>query len=178
MKAFFIDRDGVINDDYIAYLREPADVRVYPYVAEAMKMIKEVGYEIFIVSNQSGIADGMITPEELENVSRHIEKILQSQGAPIPRKWYYCPHKMDSDCSCRKPKPGLLLQAKEEFGVDISQSFFIGDRISDMECAAAAGCARGVHVLSGYGMNVKDAVLPENYLRAENLLEAVKLLLG
>ena len=177
MKAFFIDRDGVINDDTIAYLRDPDDVVVYPYVPEAMKMIKTAGYEIFIVSNQSGIADKMISPGELDAVSRRIESILQEQGAPIPRKWFYCPHKMDSDCRCRKPSPGLLQMAAEEFGVDLSRSFIIGDRMSDIACGVAAGCSGGVHVLSGYGMNIKNEPLPENYFRAENLLEAVKLLL-
>ena len=178
MKAFFLDRDGVINEDKIAYLRKAEDVVVYPYVAEAVKLIKDAGYEIFIVSNQSGIADGRISPEELDNVSRRIEEILCGQGASAPLKWYYCPHKMDSDCSCRKPSPGLLLMAKDEFGVEMSESFIIGDRISDIQAGYAAGCAGGVHVLSGYGMNVKDEPLPPGYMRAENVLEAVKLLLS
>lgn len=178
MKAFFLDRDGVINDDAIPCLNDPDDVVVYPYVARAMKMIKAAGYEIFIASNQPGVAFGKISPEELDSVSKRIESILQEQGAPLPRKWFYCPHKPDDHCDCRKPCPGLPLKAASEFGVDLSQSFFIGDRMTDIQCGAAAGCAGGVHILSGHGMNEKDEPLPENYFRAENLLEAVKLLLS
>ena len=178
MKAFFLDRDGVINDDSEAYVRREEDVKLYEYVAEAMKLIKSAGYEIFIVSNQSGVHDGRITWDELDTVNRTINERLTAKGAPVPKKYYYCPHAMNGDCACRKPKAGLLMQAVEEFGVDIAQSFIIGDRISDMTAGYTAGCAKGVHVLSGYGMNVKDEPLPPGYLRAENLLQAVKLLLN
>ena len=177
MKAFFLDRDGVINDDSEAYVRRVEDVKLYEYVAEALKLIGNAGYEIFIVSNQSGVHDGKITMDELTVVNNTINEQLKAKGAPVPKKYFYCPHAMDGDCECRKPKAGLLFQAEKEFGVDLSQSFIIGDRISDMSAGYAAGCAKGVHVLSGYGMNVKDEPLPQGYLRAENLLQAVKLLL-
>ena len=103
--------------------------------------------------------------------------VLIENGAEAPRKWYCCPHEQKDNCSCRKPLPGLILNAAKDFDIDLSQSFIIGDRMSDMKAGFTAGCAKGVHVLSGFGMNEKDRELPENYLRAENLLEAVKLLL-
>ena len=177
VKAFFLDRDGVINDDYITYLRTAEDVRLYPYVADAFKLIRKHGYEIFIVTNQPGIGEGKITTAEFDTVCKRIEEILIENGAEAPRKWYCCPHEQKDNCSCRKPLPGLILNAAKDFDIDLSQSFIIGDRMSDMKAGFAAGCAKGVHVLSGFGMNEKDRELPENYLRAENLLEAVRLLL-
>ncbi len=178
IKAFFLDRDGVINDDYIPYLRTAADVRLYPYVADAFKLIHKHGYEIFIVTNQPGINEGKITTAEFDTVSRRIEEILIESGAQIPRKWYVCPHEKHENCTCHKPQPGLILNAAKDFDIDLSQSFIIGDRMSDIYAGSAAGCVKGVHVLSGFGMNEKDKELPENYLRAANLLEAVKLLLN
>lgn len=178
MKAFFLDRDGVLIDDSIPYMYRPEDVIVYPFVAEALKRIKAAGYEIFVVTNQPGISEGKIKASEVESVCGRIDEILLAEGAPVPRKYFYCPHMPKDHCSCRKPEPGLLLQAAEEFGIDLGKSFMIGDRISDMQAAEAAGCAKGVHILTGFGMNVKDDVLPEGYLRAENVAEAVKLLLS
>ena len=98
IKAFFLDRDGVINDDYITHLRTAEEVRLYPYVADAFKLIRKHGYEIFIVTNQPGIGEGKITTAEFDTVCKRIEEILIENGAEAPRKWYYCPHEQKDNC--------------------------------------------------------------------------------
>lgn len=178
IKAFFLDRDGVLNDDSIAYVKKADDVNVYPWVPEAIKMISNAGYKIFIITNQPGIERGILTEAEVNFVHSCIDDVLRAHNAPAPDKWFCCPHEPYSNCSCHKPAPGMLLQAQKEFNINMAGSFVIGDRLTDILAGVAAGIPCGVHILSGYGINQKDEPLPENYLRADNLLDAVKLLIN
>lgn len=177
IKAFFLDRDGVINRDDEPYLRFPEQVEIFQELPEAMRLIAQAGYEVFVISNQSGISEGKISYAELQSVEKQIEKLLLQSNAPIPHKWFYCPHLPEEHCQCRKPAAGLILQAQKEFDIDLKQSFFIGDRFTDMQAAFAAGCQKGVLVMTGYGRNDRDKPLFPEYMQAENVLEAVKLIL-
>ena len=148
-------------------------------------MIKNAGYEIVVVSNQSGIARGYFTYDDLAKVEKHIEKVLEDAGVPLPAGWSYCPHHKKGsvaeyavDCDCRKPKPGLLLAAKKDFDIDCENSFIIGDKISDLESGFAAGCQTGALVLTGHGTEQELRPLDKSYKTAPEILAAVKALLN
>ena len=182
-KVFFLDRDGVIIED-ADYLSSPEQVVLCKGTPEAFRMIKEAGYEIIVVSNQSGIARGYFTENDLVKVEKHIERVLKESGAPLPEKWYYCPHhkkgsvpEYAKECDCRKPKPGLLLAAAKDFEIDFEKSCIIGDKISDLEAGFSAGCRKGVLVLTGHGKEQELKELSQPYETAPEILEAVKLML-
>ena len=182
-KTFFLDRDGVIIEDE-DYLSEPAKVRLCPGCAEAFRKIAAAGYRIIVVSNQSGIARGYFTFDDVKAVERRIEDVLKEQNAPLPDAWYYCPHhpkgmvaEYKADCGCRKPKPGLLIQAGHDFDIDFPHSLMIGDKISDLQAAFSAGCAGGALVRTGHGSEQELQKLDKEYAAAENILDAVNKLL-
>lgn len=143
-KAVFFDRDGVLNVD-VAYLYKIEDLRWIDGAREAVAYLTQQGYKIFIVTNQSGIARGYYTVEQMERLHSYMQQELAAYGGRIDRI-YYCPHHPEGSvaqyscsCSCRKPKPGMLLQAFAEYDIDKEQSFLIGDGKRDVEAAEAAG---------------------------------------
>ena len=148
-KAIFLDRDGTINK-YVGFLTKPEQFELLPGVAEAIKMINKSGYLAIVVTNQPVIARGDCTWNELQTVHDKMETELGKEGAFLDAI-YICPHHKDKgfegerpeykfDCDCRKPKPGLLLQAAQDFNIDMAQSYMIGDTLSDEETGKAAGC--------------------------------------
>ena len=143
-KAVFFDRDGVLNVD-VAYLYKIEDLRWIEGAREAVAYLTQQGYKIFIVTNQSGIARGYYTVEQMERLHSYMQQEIAACGGRID-KIYYCPHHPEGSvaqysctCSCRKPKPGMLLQALNEYDIDKEQSFLIGDGKRDVEAAEAAG---------------------------------------
>ena len=143
-KAVFFDRDGVLNED-VAYLYKISDLRWVEGAREAVAYLTQLGYKIFIVTNQSGIARGLYTVEDMQLLHEHMQRELAASGGKI-EKIYYCPHHPEGKvpeyscvCDCRKPKPGMLLQAFSEYDIDKEQSFLIGDGKRDVEAAEAAG---------------------------------------
>lgn len=148
-KAIFLDRDGTINK-YVGFLRNIDDFELIEGVSEAIKQINQSGYLVIVVTNQPVIARGEVSWEELHEIHRKMETLLGKEGAYIDGM-YICPHHPDKgfegerpeykfDCDCRKPKPGLLLQAAKDFNIDLSQSYMIGDSDRDVEAGKAAGC--------------------------------------
>lgn len=143
-KAVFFDRDGVLNVDK-AYLYKIEELEWIGGAVEAVAYLTRLGYLVFVVTNQSGIARGYYTVAEMETLHRHMAAEIAAGGGKI-EKFYYCPHlpngtvaKYAVDCACRKPKPGLILQALREYAVDTEKSFLIGDKKRDVEAAEAAG---------------------------------------
>ena len=143
-KFVFLDRDGVLNVD-VDYLYRIEDFRWIDGAPEALAYLNKLGYRLVVVTNQSGIARGYYTVADMEKLHEHMQQELQAYGAKI-EKFYYCPHHKEGklpeytcECNCRKPKPGMLLQAYEDFPVDVEQSFLIGDGKRDVEAAEAAG---------------------------------------
>lgn len=185
-KAFFLDRDGVIIEEE-NYLSDPAKARLCSGCGEALKLIRKAGYAIVAVSNQSGIARGYFNMGDLKAVEDRINALLAECGASVDA-WYYCPHlpspkgKIDGfaiECDCRKPAPGLILKAAKELSIDISKSFLIGDKISDIESAKKAGCLNSAMVLTGHGAEQEtDSHILKNTVIADNILDAVKKLLS
>lgn len=169
-KAIFLDRDGTINK-YVGFLRNIDDFELIDGVSEAIKKINQSGYLAIVVTNQPVIARGEVTWEELHEIHKKMETLLGKDGAYIDRI-YICPHHPDKgfegerpeykfDCDCRKPKPGLLLQAARDFNIELSQSIMIGDSENDILSGENAGCKKNVLV----GQN------------KELLLDAVKFIL-
>jgi D-glycero-D-manno-heptose 1,7-bisphosphate phosphatase len=136
-RAAFLDRDGVINSrpPEHAYVRHPDQLDLIPGAAEAVQLLREGGFVPVVVSNQRGVARGLVTHATL----RAIEEKIRAGGIPIER-FYYCPHGRDTGCDCRKPRPGLLLKAAKDLDLELGQSVMIGDAESDISAGRAAGC--------------------------------------
>ncbi|MGK9367871.1 D-glycero-alpha-D-manno-heptose-1,7-bisphosphate 7-phosphatase [Melioribacter sp. Ez-97] len=139
--ALFLDRDGTINHDP-GYIRDPEIVRLIDGVAENLKDLKEkFGFKLIIISNQAGVAKGLMTVEEVEAVNKRVKDLLEENGVAID-DIYYCPYHPDFDppekSKCRKPSPFMILQAAKDHDIDLSRSFMIGDRVSDIEAGINA----------------------------------------
>lgn len=148
-KAIFLDRDGTINK-YVGFLRDINEFELLPGVADAIRRINNSGYLTIVITNQPVIARGEVTLEELAGIHRRMETLLGAEGAYLDGI-YYCPHhpkrgfvgeciEYKIECECRKPKPGMLLQASRDFNIDLSQSWMVGDGKHDVGAGKAAGC--------------------------------------
>jgi len=136
--ALFLDRDGTLIVD-TGYPRDPALVEVLPGAIEALRELQR-DYALVIISSQSGIGRGLITEAEARAVHDRVIELFARGGVTFAGA-YYCPHLPDAGCPCRKPAPGLLLDAARELGLDLAPSVMIGDKVSDVEAGRAAGCA-------------------------------------
>lgn len=152
--AVFLDRDGVIIED-VHLLTSCEQVRLFDGVAESLERLCQIGYLLFIVSNQTVVARGLSSEEDVTDVNAFICSELSSTANCKIEKCYFCPHHPEATvqeyrvkCNCRKPLPGLLLRAAEEYGIDLKSSFMVGDRISDVIAGCRAGC-RTIHVQTG-----------------------------
>ena len=138
--AIFIDRDGVINcrrpDDYVLNWSQFVFISG---IREALKQIASLGLPIIVVSNQAAVGKGLLDPAVLQEITTQMHRALAADGTFLAAA-YYCTHRPDENCICRKPKPALLLRAAEDFNVDLSRSIFIGDSDTDVQAARAAGC--------------------------------------
>src|SRR5437660_7288219 len=143
--AVFVDRDGTIMEDR-DYCSEPKDVKVFPGVPEALRRLKSNGFKLFIITNQSGIGRGLMTVEQYRAVEG---EVLRQLGSDLIDATYFCPDVPGQNSSCRKPAPGMILQAQREHGIDLSRSFFIGDKEIDVECGRNAG-VRTIRVQTGF----------------------------
>ncbi len=146
--AVFVDRDGTICEE-VGYLNHVSRFRMFPFVAAALRRLNEAGYPVIVVSNQSGLARGYFPESFLHEVTKLMKQQVSEEGAKIDDV-YYCPHASSENCSCRKPKIGMLECAARDHAIDLQRSFVIGDRYIDVELARNAG-ARGVLVRTGYG---------------------------
>jgi D-glycero-D-manno-heptose 1,7-bisphosphate phosphatase len=152
MRAVFFDRDGTLMED-AHYCGDPARVRVFPGVPEALRQLKAARFATFVITNQSGIARGLITEDQYRAV--HAE-FLRQAGAGSIDATYYCADAPGVPSARRKPEPGMVLEAAADYGIDLAQSYFIGDKAADIECGKRAG-TRTVLVLTGYGARQKCA---------------------
>ena len=169
-KAIFLDRDGTINQ-YVGFLRNMDDFALLPGAAEAIRKINLSGYLAVVVTNQPVIARGEVTFMQLQEIHNKLETLLGLQGAFID-KIYFCPHHPDKGfagevpelkivCNCRKPKPGMLLQAAEEFNIDLSRSWMIGDGENDVKAGKAAGCKTALIGNGEFGQDISVRSLAE-----------------
>ena len=177
--AVFLDRDGTINEE-VSFLSRMEQLKLFPQTPEAIRLVNAAGMKAVVVTNQSGIARGYFTEAFVRSVHDRINELLRADGAFIDG-FYVCPHHpvygngiYKQDCDCRKPKPGLLLQAAAELDIDLARSYMVGDMLKDIEAGKKAG-AKGVLVRTGYGVNIVRTDMPA-YI-AEDVLEAVQWIL-
>ena len=138
-KALFLDRDGTINVEK-SYLHRKDEFHFVDGICDAIKRYQDNGYLIIVITNQSGIARGYYSEEDVENLHNYIDQCFACYGITV-NKWYYCPHHpvyglkhYKCECDCRKPKTGMIKKAIEDFEIDVSQSLLVGDSITDIEC--------------------------------------------
>ena len=161
-KAVLIDRDGTLIKD-VPYLKDPSDVEILPGVSEALQIMLALGYELAVVSNQSGIARGLLTVRDLLEVTAKLDTRLRDGGIVI-RKYYYCPHGAEAGCSCRKPSPGMVRDALSELGVQPASSYMVGDKFTDVIAGERAG-------VTGVLIQPKRSDKPIGVLNFVDLLE-------
>lgn len=158
--GLFIDRDGTINTE-VDFLTRPEELQLIPHAAEAIREANRLGIKTIVITNQSGIARGLLSENDVHAVHQKLEELLSERGAHIDAI-YYCPHHPDygtpqyrKDCTCRKPKTGMLEQAAQKFGINLRSSFVVGDRWVDMKAGEQAGCGT-ILVLTGYGATERE----------------------
>ena len=147
LRAVFLDRDGVLNRDSPDFVKSVDELHLIPGTPSAVARLNKAGFLTIVISNQSGVARGLLTEETLDAMHRKLCADIQAAGGKITDV-YYCPHLPDTGCPCRKPSPGMVEQAAEDYDVDLSRSFLIGDKIDDITCGASAGC-KTILVLTG-----------------------------
>src|SRR5215471_7372672 len=175
--AVFMDRDGTVSEE-IGYMYHAGLFRPSPWTGQAIRRINESGMKAILVTNQSGVGRGYFTEDTVAEVHTALETELARWQAHLDAI-YYCPHMPDAGCDCRKPNTGMLMKAVQEFGIDLSKSYVIGDRYLDIRMAREVG-ARGVLVLTGDGRSEletrkNDPIQPD--IVSETLLAAVETIL-
>jgi D-glycero-D-manno-heptose 1,7-bisphosphate phosphatase len=181
-RAIFLDRDGTINEE-TGYIDHVNRFKIFPFVADSIKMFRKKDFKIFVVTNQSGIARGYFSEEVLNEIHKKLLNYLSENGTSIDAI-YYCPHhptegkgKYTIDCNCRKPKTGMIDQAVKEYDIDLSNSYMIGDRFKDIQFAKSLNMKSGF-LFTGYGKGEYEYLknswnfMPD--LIAENLKEMAK----
>ena len=180
-RAVFLDRDGTINVE-VNYLSQVEDFHFIPGAPWALKRLKDAGFLLVVVTNQSGIGRGYYDEAALETIHDHMHADLAHYGASLDA-CYFCPHHPEHaigdyrrECGCRKPLPGMLQQAARDLDIDLASSFMIGDKLMDVEAGLAAGCTP-LLVLTGYGSANLDR-LPEGVKAYPDLLAAAEAILA
>jgi D-glycero-D-manno-heptose 1,7-bisphosphate phosphatase len=148
--AIFLDRDGVIIQNRPNYVRSWEDVDIFPQALRAISKLRDLPYKVVIVTNQSAVGRGIITLEDAERINRLLVNEISGAGGQIDGI-YMCPHAPEEGCDCRKPNPGLILEASEAQSLDLKRSVLIGDALSDLVAGRAAGISRVALVLTGRG---------------------------
>jgi D-glycero-D-manno-heptose 1,7-bisphosphate phosphatase len=154
-KYVFLDRDGVINKDSPDYVKRWSEFKFLPRSIEAIRLLTEHEFTVIVITNQSIINRKMASLEDLEHTHSMMKNAVQEGGGEI-RDIFFCPHRPEDFCSCRKPEPGLIFQARDKYQIDLSTSVVVGDSSKDIGCAKNAGCRYAVLVKTG---NFERAVL-------------------
>ena len=168
-RAVFLDRDGTLNEDP-GYFHEADKLVVLPGVPDALRFLKEEGFLLIVITNQGAIGKGMYPVTDMEAVNDALQTYLTPFQAQIDG-FLFCPHVEEENCECRKPKPGMILAARDKYDIHLEESYVVGDKISDLQAGRAAGC-RTVLVLTGHGqeeqakaraqkLNVADVVVKD-----------------
>ena len=154
-RAVFLDRDGTLIEDK-DYLSRPEEVAIYPGAGAALRTLQEAGFALFVVTNQSGVGRGYFTLEDVEEVHHHLVREFAGDGVRF-HKFYIAPEAPGQPSRGRKPSPQFLFDARDEFGIDLSESYMIGDKLIDLECGWNGGVKKCILVRTGYGRKVEQA---------------------
>ena len=171
----FLDRDGVINRDSADYIKDWSEFEFLPNSLEALRKLKQNGFTTIVITNQSVINRKMVSREGLRYIHTRMKASVQSGGGEIT-DIFFCPHTPEDRCHCRKPKPGLIYQAKKRYRIDLSTAVMVGDSAKDIECARNAGCRYALLVETGNGVQAEKilkekAIYPDHV--APDLFDAV-----
>jgi D-glycero-D-manno-heptose 1,7-bisphosphate phosphatase len=169
-KAIFLDRDGTINED-VGYFCSMEQFRLIPKALDALKLLNN-HFKLFIVTNQSGVARKIFSESNLVLFNKQVEDLLRDNGIVI-QQTYYCPHLPRDHCRCHKPSPYFLNKARQEYDIDLTQSFVIGDHPHDIKMATTAG-TRSIYVLTGHGEKHRHELVQRPDLIAKNIYEAAQ----
>lgn len=177
--AIFLDRDGVITEDPPHYAHRLDQLRIISGSAHAISILNDHGFEVIVISNQSGVARGYYQESDVSIFNNGMEALLAQSGAHVDAI-YYCPHHPDAvieryrqNCECRKPRPGMIISAAKERSLDLGKSFVVGDKLSDIIAGKASGCKTAL-VLTGHGKDEyeKNTVLAD--FIGQDLLDVVE----
>jgi len=172
--TIFLDRDGVINVDSPDYIKCAGEFHFIPGSAEAIALLNERGFDVIIITNQSGVGRKIFTHQALAEIFDKMKKRVAHEGGGI-KDIFFCPHTPEDGCSCRKPLPGLILQAIKKYGIDPLRSCMVGDSVKDIESARNAGCGYALLVRTGNGKSA-EAMFKEIHSKpdctANDLMEA------
>lgn len=179
MQTIFLDRDGVINENRADHVKSWDEFQFLPGSLEALSLLTRFGFRVFVVTNQAMINRGLADTAVLKDIHRRLMKAAQQYEAVI-NAVYYCPHREEERCLCRKPRPGMLMRAAAEWNINMSRAYMVGDALSDIRAGHAVGC-RAVLVRTGRGAAQERLIAggndqPEHI--ADNLLTAVKWVLS
>jgi len=175
-KVVFLDRDGTINVDSADYIKSRSEFDFIPGSIEAIRNLTAGGFTTIVITNQSALARKMVSPEELDAMHALMCREVASSGGKITDT-FFCPHLPDEGCECRKPAPGLIVQAKQKYNIDLADSIMVGDSAKDIACGRNAGCGRTMLVKSGLDPDVEKKLKIRSIsvdFVAGNLLEAAK----
>lgn len=187
MPAVFLDRDGTLNEE-VHYLYKPSDLKIFPGVANAIRLLKQAGFLIIVVTNQAGVARGYYTCEDVEKLHRYMNELLAEEGAAIDA-FYYCPHHPEAGkgiyrrpCRCRKPGIGMFEMAERDFAIDRAGSYMVGDKKLDIEAGRNYG-VRSILVGTGYGAGLMAETMvkgeePFYDFYAETLMDAAEYIIA
>lgn len=177
-KFVFVDRDGVINKDSPLYIKSWSEFDFLPGSLDAIRLLSVNGFHVIIITNQSVINRGTVSLSGLADIHARMREAVKAHGGDI-NDIFFCPHLPQDQCDCRKPQPGLILQARGKYGMDLEKTFMIGDSAKDIECALNAGCGGNILVRTGNGKNA-EKILAEKGIAptyiVEDLYEAAGLL--
>ena len=177
--AVFLDRDGTMIRE-VQFLRRPDDLVWLPATIDAVRLLNRAGFVVCVTTNQSGVGRGLYSEADVQALHELMTRVVEQAGARVDA-WFYCPHHPEAAvtalrqvCECRKPRPGMIRRAAEQFSLDLARSFVIGDRLTDVGLAASVG-AQGILVRTGYGEHTiveHGGAAPGAALVAADLMEA------
>ncbi|MFP4040550.1 MAG: D-glycero-beta-D-manno-heptose 1,7-bisphosphate 7-phosphatase [Desulfosudaceae bacterium] len=173
-KIVFLDRDGVINEDSPDYIKSWSEVTFIPGSLEAIRRLTRAGFAIIVVTNQSAVGRGLCSGEGLNYIFAKMNSRIAEEGGRL-LDIFYCPHLPEDDCSCRKPRPGLIYQARDRYDLNLDSACLIGDSARDIRCARAASCGYAILVRTGNGRQAEKELAAGNIepdFVAADLLEA------
>ncbi|NOY70296.1 MAG: D-glycero-beta-D-manno-heptose 1,7-bisphosphate 7-phosphatase [Deltaproteobacteria bacterium] len=176
LRTVFLDRDGVINFDSASYILSWDEFKFIPGSIEAIARLTSAGFRIFIITNQSAVGRGLITTDVLFNIFSNMTRAIESGGGQIDGI-FFCPHTPKDGCDCRKPLPGMILNATKKYGINLDLACMVGDKPSDIKCARAAGCGYAIllgnNTISDASHDpdlVPDIVLPDLKAAANRII--------
>lgn len=171
LKTIFLDRDGVINHE-INYLHKINDFIFINGIFDACSYFNKIGFEIIVISNQSGISRGFYTSAQYEEVTRWMKLQFETKNIKILNT-YHCPHSPEENCNCRKPKPGLFLKARKKYNINMEESWMIGDKESDISAANNAGISNTILLRSGHKIDENSS--NATFIR-DSIIDSIKII--